>query len=134
MQNIRGHRAVLLLVVKEERAVRKTADQVVTPVLPYEPVFPHADIMPKTLGLYQQCCINMLTLLTPPLFLSFKIIRIGRSRPLVKKEIRRQTFCRGTGPSLRCRDARTPAGRHLRQPRTGSSRTARPRLDSPDGP
>ena len=54
------HRAVLLLVVKEERAVRKTADQVVAPVLPYEPVFPHAGIIPKTLGLYQQCCINML--------------------------------------------------------------------------
>ena len=48
------HRAVLLLVVKEERAVRKTADQVVAPVLPYEPVFSHAGIIPKILGLYQQ--------------------------------------------------------------------------------
>ncbi len=54
------HRAVLLIVVKEERAVRKTADQVVAPVLPYEPVFPHAGIIPKILGLYQQCCINTL--------------------------------------------------------------------------
>jgi len=27
--------------------VRKTADQVVAPVLPYEPVFPHAGIIPK---------------------------------------------------------------------------------------
>ena len=41
-------------------AVRKTADQVVAPVLPYEPVFPHTGIISKTLGLYQQCCINML--------------------------------------------------------------------------
>ena len=57
------HRAVLLLVVEEECPVRKPADQVVAPVLPYEPVFPHAGIIPKTLGLYQQCCINM-TLLT----------------------------------------------------------------------
>src|SRR5574344_2977512 len=38
------------LVVKEERAVRKTADQVVAPVLPYEPVFPHVRIIPKNPG------------------------------------------------------------------------------------
>ena len=44
--------------------MRKTADQVVAPVLPYEPVFPHAGIIPKIPGLYQQFCINM-TLLTP---------------------------------------------------------------------
>jgi hypothetical protein len=45
---------------KEERAVRKTADQEVAPVLPYEPSSPHAGIIPKILGLYQQYCINKL--------------------------------------------------------------------------
>jgi hypothetical protein len=48
---------------KEERAVRKTADQEVAPVLPYEPVSPHAGIIPKILKilrLYQQYCINNL--------------------------------------------------------------------------
>jgi hypothetical protein len=37
---------------KEERAVRKTADQEVAPVLLDNPVLSHVDIIPKTLLLY----------------------------------------------------------------------------------
>ena len=54
------HRAVLLLVVKEERPVRKTADQVVAPVLLDNPVLSHMEIIPKTRLLYQFYCINKL--------------------------------------------------------------------------
>ncbi len=39
--------AVLLLVVKEERPVRKPADKVIAPVLLDNPVLPHADIIAK---------------------------------------------------------------------------------------
>ena len=41
-------RAVILLVVEEERTVRKAADKVIAPVLPYKPVFPHAAIIPNS--------------------------------------------------------------------------------------
>ncbi len=47
------NRAVLLLVVKEERPVRKPADKVIAPVLLDNPVLSHADIIPKTRLLYQ---------------------------------------------------------------------------------
>ena len=42
------NRAVLLLVVKKERPVRKAADKVIAPVLLDNPVLSHADIIPKT--------------------------------------------------------------------------------------
>ena len=54
------NRAVLLLIVKEERAVRKTADQVVAPVLLDNPVLSHMEFIPKTRLLYQFYCINKL--------------------------------------------------------------------------
>ena len=54
------NRAVLLLVVKEERTVRKPADKVIAPVLLDNPVLSHADIIPKTRLLYQFYCINKL--------------------------------------------------------------------------
>ena len=44
----REYRAVLLLVVEEERTVRKPADKVIAPVLLDNPVLSHADIIPKT--------------------------------------------------------------------------------------
>ena len=47
------NRAILLLVVEEERPVRKPADKVIAPVLLDNPVFSHADIIPKTRLLYQ---------------------------------------------------------------------------------
>ena len=40
------NRAVLLLVVKEERPVRKPADKVIAPVLLDNPVLSHVDITP----------------------------------------------------------------------------------------
>jgi hypothetical protein len=40
------NRAVLLLVVKEERTVRKPADKVIAPVLLDNPVLSHVDIIP----------------------------------------------------------------------------------------
>ena len=54
------NRAVLLLVVKEERTVRKPADKVIAPVLLDNPVLSHVDIIPKTRLLYQFYCINKL--------------------------------------------------------------------------
>ena len=54
------NRAVLLLVVEEERTVRKPADKVKAPVLLDNPVLSHADIIPKTRLLYQFYCINKL--------------------------------------------------------------------------
>ena len=54
------NRAVLLLVVKEERTVRKPADKVIAPVLLDKPVLSHVDIIPKTRLLYQFYCINKL--------------------------------------------------------------------------
>ena len=50
----------LLLVVEEERTVRKPADKVIAPVLLDNPVFSHVDIVPKTRLLYQFYCINKL--------------------------------------------------------------------------
>ena len=47
-----SNRAVLLLVVKEERTVRKPADKVIALVLLDNPVLSHADIIPKTRLLY----------------------------------------------------------------------------------
>ena len=47
------NRAVLLLVVEEERTVRKPADKVIAPVLLDHPVLSHVDIIPKTQLLYQ---------------------------------------------------------------------------------
>ena len=47
------NRAILLLVVEEERTMRKPADKVITPVLLANPVLSHADIIPKTRLLYQ---------------------------------------------------------------------------------
>ena len=49
----RRNRAVLLLVVEEERLVRKPADKVIAPVLLDNPVLSHVDIIPKTRLLYQ---------------------------------------------------------------------------------
>ena len=46
------NRAVLLLVVEEERPVRKPADKVIAPVLLDNPVLSHVDIIPKTRLLY----------------------------------------------------------------------------------
>ena len=46
------NRAVLLLVVEEERPVRKPADKVIVPVLFDNPVLSHVDIIPKTRLLY----------------------------------------------------------------------------------
>ncbi len=54
------NRAVLLLVVKEERPVRKPADKVIAPVLLDNPVLSHVDIIPETRLLYQFYCINEL--------------------------------------------------------------------------
>ena len=54
------NRAVLLLVVEEERTVRKPADKVIAPVLLDNPVLSHVDITPKTRLLYQFYCINKL--------------------------------------------------------------------------
>ena len=54
------NRAVLLLVVEEERPVRKPADKVIAPVLLDNPVLSHVDIIPKTRLLYQFYCINKL--------------------------------------------------------------------------
>ena len=54
------NRAVLLLVVEEERTVRKPADKVIAPVLLANPVLSHVDIIPKTRLLYQFYCINKL--------------------------------------------------------------------------
>ena len=42
------NRAVLLLVVEEERPVRKPTDKVIAPVLLDNPVLSHVDIIPKT--------------------------------------------------------------------------------------
>ena len=47
------HRAVLLLVVKKEGAMRKAANQMIAPVMLYKPVFPHAESIPKL-----RHCIN----------------------------------------------------------------------------
>ena len=58
--------AVLLLVVEEERTVRKPADKVIAPVLLDNPVLSHVDIIPITRLLYQFYCINRLR----PLILS----------------------------------------------------------------
>ena len=55
-----SNRAVLLLVVEEERTVRKPADKVITPVLLDNPVLSHVDVIPKTRLLYQLYCINKL--------------------------------------------------------------------------
>ena len=52
--------AVLLLVVKEERPMRKPTDKVIAPVLLDNPVLSHAGIIPKTRILYQFYCINKL--------------------------------------------------------------------------
>ena len=41
------NREVLLLVVEEERTVRKLVDKVIAPVLLDNPVLSHADIIPK---------------------------------------------------------------------------------------
>ena len=60
------NRAVLLLVVEEERPVRKPADKVIAPVLLDNPVPSHADIVPKTRLLYQFYCINKLRPFIPP--------------------------------------------------------------------
>ena len=54
------NRAVLLLVVEEERTVRKPADKVIAPVLLDNPVLSHADIIPITRILYQFYYINKL--------------------------------------------------------------------------
>ena len=54
------NRAVLLLVVKEERPMRKPADKVIAPVLLDNPVLSHVDIIPKTRLLYQFYYINKL--------------------------------------------------------------------------
>ena len=54
------NRAVLLLVVKEERPMRKPADKVIAPVLLDNPVLSHVDVIPKTRLLYQFYCINKL--------------------------------------------------------------------------
>ena len=54
------NRAVLLLVVEEERTVRKTADKVIAPVLLDNPVLSHEGIIPKTRLLYQFYYINKL--------------------------------------------------------------------------
>lgn len=45
---VRLHCAILLLVVKEEGAVCKAADQVIASVLRYKPGFPHAGNIPKS--------------------------------------------------------------------------------------
>ena len=50
---VRLRRAILLLVVKEEGAVCKAADQVIASVLRYKPGFPHAGSIPKS-----ACSIN----------------------------------------------------------------------------
>ena len=42
------NRAVLLLVVEEERTVRKPTDKVIEPVLLDHPVLSHVDVIPKT--------------------------------------------------------------------------------------
>ena len=42
-----SNRAILLLVVKEERPVRKPTDKVIAPILLDNPVLSHADIIPK---------------------------------------------------------------------------------------
>ena len=55
-----SNRAVILLVVEEERTVRKPADKEIAPVLLDNPVLSHADIIPKTQLLYQFYCINKL--------------------------------------------------------------------------
>ena len=47
------NRTVLLLVVEEERPVRKPADKVIAPVLLDNPVLSHVDVIPKTRLLYQ---------------------------------------------------------------------------------
>ena len=54
------NRAILLLVVKEERTVRKPADKVIALVLLDNPVLSHTVIITKTLLLYQFYCINKL--------------------------------------------------------------------------
>ena len=41
------NRAVLLLVVEEERTVRKPADKVIAPVLLDNPVLSYVDVIPK---------------------------------------------------------------------------------------
>ena len=46
------NRAVLLLVVEEERPVRQPAHQMITPVLLDNPVLSHVGIIPKTRLLY----------------------------------------------------------------------------------
>ena len=58
-------RAVLLLVVEEERTVRKPADKVIAPVLLDNPVLSHVDIIPQ-LGY----CINFTVSIScpPPLY------------------------------------------------------------------
>ena len=61
------NRAVLLLVVEEERPVRKPADKVIAPVLLDNPVLSHADIIPKTRLLYQFYYISKLTLVPSPM-------------------------------------------------------------------
>ena len=53
-----SNRAVLLLVVEEERTVRKPADKVIAPILLDNPVLSHVDVIPKTRLLYQFYCIN----------------------------------------------------------------------------
>ena len=64
LRNVSGscqrHRAVLLLIVEEERTVRKPADKVIAPVLLDNPVHSHVDIIQKTRLLYQFYCINEL--------------------------------------------------------------------------
>ena len=60
-----SNRAVLLLVVEEERTVRKPADKVIELVLLDNPVLSHTVIIPKTLLLYRFYCINKLNKLRP---------------------------------------------------------------------
>ena len=47
--------------------MRKTADQVVAPVLPYEPVFPHVGIIPKNPGAVSTMLYQYALTLLPPL-------------------------------------------------------------------
>ena len=54
------NRAVLLLVIEEERTVRKPAEKVIAPVLLDNPVLSHVGIIQKTRLLYQFYCINEL--------------------------------------------------------------------------
>ena len=73
--------ATLLLVVEEERTVRKPADKVIAPVLLDNPVLSHVDVIPKTRLLYQFYCINKALLSQP-----FRIFRTRFSFSQTKQD------------------------------------------------